>query len=92
MSCFLLPVVLDSTQKENLGIIVQYRVRVRLVLGFGASTEILQRLYVFAQNRENAIENLRVTKEKARYRCHLQFYYGLIRLFTAVVTISNSIH
>ncbi|VDO12646.1 unnamed protein product [Rodentolepis nana] len=29
--------VLDPTHKENLGIIVQYRVRVRLVLGFGAS-------------------------------------------------------
>nr|CDS33842.1 beta arrestin 1 [Hymenolepis microstoma] len=30
-------IVLDPSQKENLGIIVQYRVRVRLVLGFGAS-------------------------------------------------------
>ncbi|VDK34829.1 unnamed protein product [Taenia asiatica] len=30
-------IILDPTQKENLGIIVQYRVRVRLALGFGAS-------------------------------------------------------
>ncbi|VDD81675.1 unnamed protein product [Mesocestoides corti] len=30
-------IIVDPTQKENLGIIVQYRVRVRLVLGFGAS-------------------------------------------------------
>ncbi|VDM31899.1 unnamed protein product [Hydatigera taeniaeformis] len=30
-------IIIDPTQKENLGIIVQYRVRVRLVLGFGAS-------------------------------------------------------
>ncbi|KAH9286325.1 putative beta-arrestin [Echinococcus granulosus] len=30
-------IILNPTQKENLGIIVQYRVRVRLALGFGAS-------------------------------------------------------
>nr|VZI18168.1 unnamed protein product [Spirometra erinaceieuropaei] len=30
-------IVSDPTQKENLGMIVQYRVRVRLVLGFGVS-------------------------------------------------------
>jgi len=28
--------IVDPTQKENLGIVVQYKVKVRLILGFGS--------------------------------------------------------
>nr|AGJ70293.1 arrestin-beta [Terebratalia transversa] len=35
-------IVSDPSQKENLGIVVQYKVKVRLILGFGASDAVVE--------------------------------------------------
>ncbi|KAM7541177.1 hypothetical protein Aperf_G00000037834 [Anoplocephala perfoliata] len=50
-------IILDPTQKENLGIIVQYRVRVRLVLGFGASDVSVELPFTLAHPKPPPEEN-----------------------------------